>query len=143
MITEITVPADPEWPARVRARAHHNVSQYESCTQSIVATFMEEFGITDPLVLRAAGGMHAHAAAEFELDALAEAWTTYCRFDADSNRPYPHMALAPTLDFAAMAAGMGVPGTRVEEPDTLAGEVARAVAAGGPHLIEVRVSGKP
>ncbi len=65
------------------------------------------------------------------------------RFDADSNRPYPHMDLAPTLDFAAMAAGMGVPGTRVEEPDTLAGEVARAVAAGGPHLIEVRVSGKP
>jgi benzoylformate decarboxylase len=65
------------------------------------------------------------------------------RFDADSNRPYPHMDLAPTLDFAAMAAGMGVPGTRVEEPDTLASEVARAVAAGGPHLIEVRVSGKP
>jgi C_GCAxxG_C_C family probable redox protein len=58
MITEITVPADPEWPARVRARAHHNVSQYESCTQSIVAAFMDEFGIDDPLVLRAAGGMH-------------------------------------------------------------------------------------
>jgi C_GCAxxG_C_C family probable redox protein len=59
MITEITVPADPEWPARVRDRAHHIVSTYESCTQSIVAAFMEELGITDPLVLRAAGGMHA------------------------------------------------------------------------------------
>jgi C_GCAxxG_C_C family probable redox protein len=58
MITEIRVPADPEWPARVRARAHHIVSHYESCTQSIVAAFMEELGITDPLVLRAAGGMH-------------------------------------------------------------------------------------
>jgi C_GCAxxG_C_C family probable redox protein len=58
MITEITVPADPDWPARVRARAHHIVSRYESCTQSIVAAFMEEFGIDDSLVLRAAGGMH-------------------------------------------------------------------------------------
>ena len=58
MITEITVPADPDWPARVRARAHHIVSHYESCTQSIVAAFMEEFGIDDRLVLRAAGGMH-------------------------------------------------------------------------------------
>ncbi len=58
MITEITVPADPEWPGRVRARAHQIVSTYESCTQSIVATFMEEFGIDDPMVLRAAGGMH-------------------------------------------------------------------------------------
>jgi C_GCAxxG_C_C family probable redox protein len=59
MITELTVPTDPDWPARVRDRAHHIVSNYESCTQSIVAAFMEEFGITDPLVLRAAGGMHA------------------------------------------------------------------------------------
>jgi C_GCAxxG_C_C family probable redox protein len=58
MITEITVPTDPDWPARVRARAHHIVSNYESCTQSIVAAFMEEFGIDDPMVLRAAGGMH-------------------------------------------------------------------------------------
>ena len=58
MITEITVPSDPDWPARVRARAHQIVSQYESCTQSIVAAFMEEFGISDPLVIRAAGGMH-------------------------------------------------------------------------------------
>ena len=58
MITEISVPADPEWPARVRARAHYIVSNYESCTQSIVAAFMEELGIEDPLVLRAAGAMH-------------------------------------------------------------------------------------
>jgi C_GCAxxG_C_C family probable redox protein len=58
MITEISVPTDPEWPARVRARAHTIVSNYESCTQSIVAAFMEELGIEDPLVLRAAGAMH-------------------------------------------------------------------------------------
>ena len=59
MITELTVPADPDWPARVRDRAHHIVSTHESCSQAIVAAFMEEFGIDDPLVLRAAGGMHA------------------------------------------------------------------------------------
>jgi len=59
MITEITVPAESDWPAKMRARAHHNVSQYESCSQSIVAAFMDEFGIDDPLVLRATGGMHA------------------------------------------------------------------------------------
>lgn len=59
MITEITVPADSDWPARVRDRAHHIVSTYESCTQAIVAAFMEELGIENPLVLRAAGGMHA------------------------------------------------------------------------------------
>jgi len=59
MITELTVPTDPDWPTRVRDRAHHIVTNYEHCTQSIVAAFMEEFGMTDPLVLRAAGGMHA------------------------------------------------------------------------------------
>ena len=58
MVEQISIPRDPDWPARVRARAHYNVSQYESCTQSIVAAFMEEFGIDDRLVLRAAGGMH-------------------------------------------------------------------------------------
>jgi Flp pilus assembly protein TadD len=34
---------------------------------------------------RASGGMKAHGASEFELEALEEAWRTYCRFDADSN----------------------------------------------------------
>ena len=58
MVTQISVSTDPDWPARVRARAYHNVSRYESCTQSIVGAFMDEFGISDPLVLRAAGGMH-------------------------------------------------------------------------------------
>ncbi len=58
MVTEIRVPTDPDWPARVRARAHHNMSHYEGCTQSMVAAFMDELGMADPLVFRAAGGMH-------------------------------------------------------------------------------------
>ena len=58
MVSQVTVPTDPDWAARVRARAHHNVTQYESCTQAIVAAFMDELGIDDPMVIRAAGGMH-------------------------------------------------------------------------------------
>jgi C_GCAxxG_C_C family probable redox protein len=58
MITHITIPDDLQWPARVRARAEHNVTNYESCSQSIVAAFMDELEIDDPLVLRAAGGLH-------------------------------------------------------------------------------------
>jgi benzoylformate decarboxylase len=65
------------------------------------------------------------------------------RFDVESNRPYPHMDLTPTLDFAALAAGMGVTGVRVDDPDAVSGAVDRALESGGPHLIEVHVSGKP
>ena len=65
------------------------------------------------------------------------------RFDASSNRSYPHMDLSPALDFTAIARGMGVPGQRIDDADELQAAVAVAIAAGGPHLIEVVVSGKP
>jgi C_GCAxxG_C_C family probable redox protein len=58
MIQQISIPKDPDWPARMRARAHYNITHFESCTQSIVAAFMDELGIGNPMVLRAAGGMH-------------------------------------------------------------------------------------
>jgi benzoylformate decarboxylase len=64
------------------------------------------------------------------------------RFAAGSNRPYPHMDLTPTLDFAAMARGMGITGERIEDPSALQRAVRNAVAKQGPHLIEVVVSGK-
>jgi benzoylformate decarboxylase len=64
------------------------------------------------------------------------------RFDAPSNRPYPHMDLDPILDFAALARGLGVPGERIDEPDRLAAAAAEALAAGEPRLLEVVVSGK-
>ena len=64
------------------------------------------------------------------------------RFNAQSNRDYPHMDLSPNLDFVALARGMGVPGERIEDPAELAAAVRAAIAAGGPHLIEVVVSGK-
>ena len=65
------------------------------------------------------------------------------RFDAASDRPYPHMDLGgPGLGFVAMAAGMGVPGVRVENPDELPAALAAAFAAGGPRLVEIQIEGK-
>jgi len=34
------------------------MTRYDSCTQSVLAAFMDELGIDDPLVMRAAGAMH-------------------------------------------------------------------------------------
>ena len=65
------------------------------------------------------------------------------RFDVATNHPYVQMDLVdPPLGFVEMAAGMGVAGTRVSEPDALADAVKDALASGAPHLIEVAVEGK-
>ncbi|MEZ5557631.1 MAG: thiamine pyrophosphate-dependent enzyme [Pseudomonadales bacterium] len=64
------------------------------------------------------------------------------RFDAASNNPYPFMDFTPAMDFAALASGLGVAGVRISDPAALQAAVQRAFAAGGPHLIEVAVSGK-
>jgi benzoylformate decarboxylase len=64
------------------------------------------------------------------------------RFAAASNRAYPHMDLSPTLDFTAMARGLGITAERIEDPAALQRAVRAAVAKPGPHLIEVVVSGK-
>ena len=64
------------------------------------------------------------------------------RFDAESNRPYPHMDLVnPTLGFVDMAKGMGVKGEQVSEPEALRAAMERAMAAGEPYLIDVIVAG--
>jgi benzoylformate decarboxylase len=65
------------------------------------------------------------------------------RFDAQSNRPYPHMDLTnPVLGFAEMARGMGVQAKLVSEPEELRQAVRDALAAQGPYLLDVVVSGK-
>jgi len=61
---------------------------------------------------RAAGGMRAHAAAEFELDALLEAWRTYARLEADSNElaiaMFDRLTATHSIDVRARAfAGQG------------------------------------
>ncbi|MDE0174715.1 MAG: thiamine pyrophosphate-binding protein [Defluviicoccus sp.] len=65
------------------------------------------------------------------------------RFGAASNRPYREMDLIdPPLGFVEMAAGMGVAGTRVTEPEELESAARGAFSSGAPHLIEVAVEGK-
>jgi benzoylformate decarboxylase len=65
------------------------------------------------------------------------------RFDAGSDRPYPHMDLGdPVLGFVEMARGMGVQGKLVSTPQELHAAVEEAVAAGGPYLLDVVVAGK-
>lgn len=65
------------------------------------------------------------------------------RFDAQSDKPYPKMDLGgPALGFVELAAGMGVPGVRVSDPDQVAAAVSQAFAAGGPRLVEIEIEGK-
>lgn len=62
-MTDHEIPAFPlpegdDWIGRVRDRAEQYMRRYESCAQSVLAAFMEELGIREPLVLAAAGGLH-------------------------------------------------------------------------------------
>ncbi|MEW6442366.1 MAG: C-GCAxxG-C-C family protein [bacterium] len=58
MVTPVVLPASPAWIERVKEKALTNMKQHGSCTQSILAAFMEELGLRDGLVLRAAGALH-------------------------------------------------------------------------------------
>jgi benzoylformate decarboxylase len=65
------------------------------------------------------------------------------RFDARSDRPYPHMDLShPVLGFAEMARGMGVQARLVSKPEELHQAVRDALSVQGPYLLDVVVSGK-
>jgi C_GCAxxG_C_C family probable redox protein len=57
-IPQISLPQSADWVARVRESAEYNMKRYESCSQSILAAFMGEFGVEDPLVMASAGGLH-------------------------------------------------------------------------------------
>jgi len=58
MVQTVRLPEGAEWIARVEEKAASNMRNHESCTQSILAAFLEELGIRDPLVMRAAGALH-------------------------------------------------------------------------------------
>jgi len=65
------------------------------------------------------------------------------RFDVPSNKPYSHMSLdGPDLGYVEMAAGMGLAGARVEDPDDLAAAIKTAFASGKPYVLEVAIEGK-
>ena len=57
MVETISIPQDPDWARRVREKAESTVTRHEGCAQSIVAAFMEELGIHEPMVFRVAGAM--------------------------------------------------------------------------------------
>lgn len=64
------------------------------------------------------------------------------RFDAPSNKPYPHMDLSnPLLGFATIANGMGVPAQTIEQPDDIKDAVNMAMKTEGPYLIDLIVEG--
>lgn len=57
MVETISIPQDPHWARIVREKAERTVTRHEGCAQSIVAAFMEELGIDEPMVFRVAGAM--------------------------------------------------------------------------------------
>lgn len=63
MIITDNFPTSPDWIAEVKEKAIYNMCNYDNCTQSILAAFMETLNIDNPLLLRAAtpmlGGMTA------------------------------------------------------------------------------------
>jgi hypothetical protein len=55
MVTPVVLPQSSGWITKIKESALQNMMRYESCTQNILAAFMEELGIRDPLVIRSAG----------------------------------------------------------------------------------------
>jgi C_GCAxxG_C_C family probable redox protein len=51
------VPKDPLWPETMKHRSMTYLKKYDSCTQSILWSFMEAFDMENRMVLRAAGAM--------------------------------------------------------------------------------------
>ena len=64
-------------------------------------------------------------------------------FTAPSNQPYPQMDInGPELGFVDLARGMGVPGVRVENADDIKSAIDKALASGGPYVVELVIEGK-
>ena len=60
-------------------------------------------------------------------------------FSAEDDR-YVAMDLdRPLIDFVGLARSLGVAGTRVEKASDIGPTVSRALASGGPHLVDVRI----
>ena len=65
------------------------------------------------------------------------------RFEITSQEPYAHMDLGlPQLGFVEMAQGMGVAGTRVEQPDEIRPALEKVLASGAPGLVEIQIEAK-
>ncbi len=55
---EIQLPDSQDWVSRMSQTARTNMKEYHSCTQSILAAFMEAVGLDEPWVMRSAGALH-------------------------------------------------------------------------------------
>ena len=55
---DIKLPNTENWIDQVTEKARQNMIQHGSCTQSILAAFLDGFELDSPLVMRAAGAMH-------------------------------------------------------------------------------------
>ena len=56
---QILVPQDGKWITSVKDKAKYNVEYYGSCTQAIIAAFMDELNIDNSMLMRSAGAMYA------------------------------------------------------------------------------------
>ena len=54
---QISIPQSPEWIPTMASNAEQTMLKYDNCAQSILATFVEAFGIDAPQVLGSAGAM--------------------------------------------------------------------------------------
>jgi len=57
-IPEVSLPKSSDWVSKVKRSAELKMKKYDSCTQSILVSFMEEMGIEDPLITSSAGALH-------------------------------------------------------------------------------------
>lgn len=56
-VYEIALPQSEDWVERVRENARYCMERYEGCAQSILASFMRELQVEDPLVMASASAM--------------------------------------------------------------------------------------
>ncbi len=54
----VEIPQSEAWILNVREKAGGYMRDHHSCAQAILKAFMDELGISDPLVIRSAGAMH-------------------------------------------------------------------------------------
>ena len=60
-------------------------------------------------------------------------------FSAEDDRYIAMDLVNPTIDYVGLAKSLGVPGERVEKTQDVGSAMGRALASGGPYLIDVKI----
>lgn len=58
-VGDIRLPQSEDWVERVKEKAALYIRKHESCAQCILAAFLEELGIENPMMMASAGAFHA------------------------------------------------------------------------------------